>query len=53
MNTAARHDLPRDEHELAKLAYLLGCESAQALLDGCREYTRENRRRFLREFGDV
>lgn len=53
MNTTARHDLPRDEHELDKLAYLLGYEGAQALLDDCREYTRENRKRFQRVFGDA
>lgn len=53
MNTTARHDLPRDEHELDKLAYLLGYESARSLLDDCREYTRENRKRFQRVFSDA
>jgi glutamate-ammonia-ligase adenylyltransferase len=53
MNTTARHDLPEDEHELDKLAYLLGYESARALLDDCREYTRENRKRFQRVFSDA
>ena len=50
MNTTARHDLPDDEHELDRLAYLLGYESARSLLDDCREYTRENRKRFLSVF---
>ncbi len=53
MNTTARHDLPEDEHEVDKLAYLLGYESARALLDDCREYTRENRKRFQRVFSDA
>ena len=53
MNTTARHDLPDDEHEVDKLAYLLGYESARALLDDCREYTRENRKRFQRVFSDA
>jgi glutamate-ammonia-ligase adenylyltransferase len=53
MNTTARHDLPDDEHETDKLAYLLGYESAQSLLDDCREYTRENRQRFQRVFSDA
>ena len=53
MNTTARHDLPDDEHELDKLAYLLGYESAQLLLDDCLEYTRENRKRFQRAFSDA
>ncbi len=53
MNTTARHDLPRDEHKLDKLAYLLGYEGAQALLDDCREYTRENRKWFQRVFSDA
>ncbi|MCA9124077.1 MAG: bifunctional [glutamate--ammonia ligase]-adenylyl-L-tyrosine phosphorylase/[glutamate--ammonia-ligase] adenylyltransferase [Planctomycetaceae bacterium] len=53
MNTTARHDLPRDQQELDKLSYLLGYESARSLLDDCREYTRENRKRFQRVFGDA
>ncbi|MBI2478580.1 MAG: bifunctional [glutamate--ammonia ligase]-adenylyl-L-tyrosine phosphorylase/[glutamate--ammonia-ligase] adenylyltransferase, partial [Planctomycetia bacterium] len=53
MNTTARHDLPEDEHEVDKLAYLLGYESARSLLDDCREYTRENRKRFQRVFSDA
>jgi len=50
MNTTARHDLPQDAQELKKLAYLLGYHGDQSLLDDCREYTRENRQRFLRLF---
>jgi len=48
MNTTARHDLPREEIELAKLAYLLGHSSSEQLLCDCRKYTAENRRRFER-----
>ncbi len=53
MNTTARHDLPDNEQELSKLAYLLGYEGARALLDDCHEYTRENRQRFQRLFRDA
>ncbi len=53
MNTAARHDLPTDELELKKLAYLLGHSSAQTLLRKCRQYTEENRRRFDRLFDEA
>ncbi len=35
MNTTARHDLPDDRHELAKLAYLLGASSGEALTERC------------------
>jgi glutamate-ammonia-ligase adenylyltransferase len=48
MNTTARHDLPEGEGERKKLAYLLGCSSDKQLMDDCRDYTQENRRRFLR-----
>jgi glutamate-ammonia-ligase adenylyltransferase len=50
MNTAARHDLPEDEAELKKLAFLLGYESAERLLENCQRFTRENRERFNRLF---
>ena len=43
MNTAARHDLPEDEAELKKLAFLLGYESAERLLENCQRFTQENR----------
>jgi glutamate-ammonia-ligase adenylyltransferase len=46
MNTTARHDLPEDQRELAKLAYLLGYDSDRALLSDCSEFTRGNRERF-------
>ncbi|MBP87436.1 MAG: bifunctional [glutamate--ammonia ligase]-adenylyl-L-tyrosine phosphorylase/[glutamate--ammonia-ligase] adenylyltransferase [Planctomycetaceae bacterium] len=46
MNTSARHDLPEDQRELAKLAYLLGYDSDRALLSDCLEFTRGNRERF-------
>ena len=47
LNTTARHDLPGDPHELAQLAYLLNYESAEPMVDACRQYREENRRRFL------
>jgi len=50
MNTTARHDLPDNDEELAKLAYLLGYESGAALLEKCSHFTRENRRRVQRLF---
>ena len=43
MNTAARHDLPSDELELDKLAFLIGCASARQLIDDCRQHRRSNR----------
>ncbi len=50
MNTAARHDLPSDETELGKLAYLLNYPSVAALLDECDRFTQENRQRCQRLF---
>jgi len=50
MNTTARHDLPTDEHELARLAYLLDYSTPQQLLADCRRYTTEIRRLFNRLF---
>jgi len=53
MSTTARDDLPEDSRELAKLAGLLGYTSSTGLLDDCRRYTAENRRRAERLFGLV
>ena len=50
MNTTARHDLPEDPRELAKLAYLLGTPSAEQLVERCRAYVRRNREVFDRLF---
>jgi glutamate-ammonia-ligase adenylyltransferase len=50
MNTTARHDLPTDEAELNKLAFLLKYESEKQLLDDCRIYTEQNRAAFVRFF---
>lgn len=50
MNTTARHDLPGDELELARLAYLLGFSGPAELVEQSQHYTRENRRRFERLF---
>ena len=56
MNTTARHDLPEDEFELEKLAFLLGIGEAKSLEPRCLEYMRGNRERFeqcLAQFNDV
>jgi [glutamine synthetase] adenylyltransferase / [glutamine synthetase]-adenylyl-L-tyrosine phosphorylase len=50
MNTTARHDLPEDPMERRKLAFLLGYDDADTLLDDCRKYTAEIRRRCDRLF---
>jgi glutamate-ammonia-ligase adenylyltransferase len=46
MNTTARHDLPQDDGERAKLAYLLGRADTSSLLADCRRFTAQNRQRF-------
>lgn len=48
LNTTARHDLPREADELAKLAYLLGFDNATKLEAECARLTRENRQHFDR-----
>jgi glutamate-ammonia-ligase adenylyltransferase len=48
LNTTARHDLPREAGELAKLAYLLRFDDSHKLEAECARFTRENRRRFDR-----
>jgi glutamate-ammonia-ligase adenylyltransferase len=50
MNTTARHDLPEDPRELAKLAYLLGAPSRAALAERCQNYVARNRATFDRIF---
>ena len=50
MNTTARHDLPNDENELDKLAYLFGATSGAALAEQCRQCMHENRECFDRLF---
>jgi len=50
MSTTARDDLPEEAREIAKLAGLLGYSGREALLDDCRRYTAENRRRTERLF---
>ncbi len=50
MNTTARHDLPEEEHELKKLAFLLGGESPAAVVTETGRYTKENRNHFERLF---
>jgi len=53
MNTTARHDLPVDELERKKLAFLLGYDESDKLIDDCRNFTAENRRRFNRLFDEA
>ena len=43
MNTAARHDLPDDELELDRLAFLVGSANARQLVDDCRRFRQWNR----------
>jgi glutamate-ammonia-ligase adenylyltransferase len=50
MNTTARHDLPDDPRELAKLAYLLGTPDGQVLTERCFGYIQNNRQVFNRVF---
>jgi glutamate-ammonia-ligase adenylyltransferase len=50
MNTTARHDVPTEQLELKKLAFLLGYDSVAALLQQGTYYTEENRRRFEQVF---
>jgi glutamate-ammonia-ligase adenylyltransferase len=46
LNTTARHDLPREADELAKLAYLLRFDGSAKLESECARFTRRNRRLF-------
>jgi [glutamine synthetase] adenylyltransferase / [glutamine synthetase]-adenylyl-L-tyrosine phosphorylase len=48
MNTVARHDLPADAGELARLAWLIGATSTDELTREIAELRKENRQRFLR-----
>ena len=50
MNTAARHDLPTDDLELEKLAFLIGWDNSQQLVDDCRRIRQQNRDCFHRLF---
>jgi glutamate-ammonia-ligase adenylyltransferase len=53
MNAAARHDLPEDPLELAKLARLLGYARGEELLVDCQRVTTGVRRTFDRIFDEV
>jgi glutamate-ammonia-ligase adenylyltransferase len=50
MDAAGRHELPENERELAKLAYLLGYANPQALVAEAERTFAENRARFNRIF---
>jgi len=50
MNTTARHDLPADPLELAKLAFLLAAPSGDALVAECQTAMSRNRTIFERIF---
>jgi glutamate-ammonia-ligase adenylyltransferase len=43
MNTTARHDLPENELELRKLAYLLHYADGQSLIRDCTHAAQQNR----------
>jgi glutamate-ammonia-ligase adenylyltransferase len=49
MDATGRHELPENERELTKLAYLLNCRPKE-LVDEAQHYFAENRRRFDRIF---
>jgi glutamate-ammonia-ligase adenylyltransferase len=53
MNTAARHDLPTDDMELKKLAFLIGWENADQLVADCRKVRQTNRDCFHRLFDEA
>jgi glutamate-ammonia-ligase adenylyltransferase len=46
MNTTARHDLPSDPSDLARLAYLLNVDSTETLQEICKQTMARNRMRF-------
>ena len=50
MNTTARHDIPEDDQELKRLAYLFQYPSADELRQDAEHFTRENRKRFEQIF---
>ena len=50
MNTTARHDIPEDQTELTKLAYLLGFEGPDSVKQKCEYYANKNREYFTRMF---
>jgi glutamate-ammonia-ligase adenylyltransferase len=52
MDSSGRHELPENEQELAKLAYLLG-QNQQQLIDEAQHYFAENRLRFNRIFDEA
>jgi glutamate-ammonia-ligase adenylyltransferase len=50
MNATGRHELPDNDRDLAKLAYLLGYSKPQALVAEAERMFAENRARFNRIF---
>jgi len=46
LNTTARHDLPREGDELAKLAHLLRYDGSSKLESDCARYAKQNRKLF-------
>jgi glutamate-ammonia-ligase adenylyltransferase len=53
MDAAGRHELPENERELAKLAYLLGYSNPRALVEEAERNFAENRTRFNRVFDEA
>ncbi|MEM1304518.1 MAG: hypothetical protein AAGG46_06460, partial [Planctomycetota bacterium] len=53
MNTVGRHEVPTDERELGKLAFLLGHTDPSGIRRRAEELFDETRRRFNRLFGEA
>ncbi len=53
MNAAGRHELPEDAMELRRLAYLLGYDKVESLVDDTWAVCQENRCRFERLFREA
>ena len=51
MNSSAKDILPEATIERHKLAHGVGFANGEVLLDKCREYAEENRRRFEKLLG--
>jgi glutamate-ammonia-ligase adenylyltransferase len=52
MNTKARHDLPEDPIDLARLAFGLHVPDAEQLMEACEHYRNEARELLVRYVGD-
>ena len=50
MNSSGRHELPEDETEIRKLAFLMRYPDTSALVEETKRICQENRQRFDRFF---